>query len=109
VLHSTVEFYSIRGGLGKYNRYFQFGKVSRKARCEKIGRRRRSPVYLHGPWEYVGREPRFSRSPFFKIALFLYPVFAIITGVLKHLFTEPSSMCYVELAFRHNITRYHGR
>jgi hypothetical protein len=30
-----------RGGLGKYSRCFQVGKVSRKVRCGKIGRRRR--------------------------------------------------------------------
>jgi hypothetical protein len=56
--------------------------------------REETPAYLHGPWEYVGREPRFFRSPVFEIALFLYPVFAIITGVLKHLFTEPPSISY---------------
>jgi hypothetical protein len=56
--------------------------------------REETPAYLHGSWEYLGREPRFSRSPVFEIALFctaLYPIFAIITGVLKHLFTEPPS------------------
>ena len=30
-------------------------------------------------------------QPSFRDSPFLYPVFAIITGVLKHLFTEPPS------------------
>jgi hypothetical protein len=33
-------------------------------------------------------------QPSFRDSPFLYPVFAIITGVLKHLFTEPPSMEY---------------
>jgi hypothetical protein len=46
------------------------------SRSEKILEKRdaenweEAPAYLHGSWEYVGREPRFSRSPVFEIALF---------------------------------------
>ena len=39
-------------------------------------------------------------QPSFRDSPFLYPVFAIITGVLKHLFTEPPS----KRVFIHRLT-----
>jgi hypothetical protein len=64
----TVGYYYIYIEGGSVNRYFQVGKVSRKARYGK--NREETPAYLHGSWEYVGRKPRFFRSPVFEIALF---------------------------------------
>jgi hypothetical protein len=90
----------IEGGL--VNRCFQVGKVSRKAGksggdaglSPRLGMcRKRAAVFP---------QPNFRGSPF------LHPAFAIITGVLKYLFTKPP--------FRHgnacthalNPTRAHG-
>jgi hypothetical protein len=76
---------------GSVNRCFQVGKVSRKARCGKIGRRRRPVSTARGNIICRKRAAIFSQ-PSFRDSPFLCPVFAIITGVLKHLFTEPPSI-----------------
>jgi hypothetical protein len=55
-----------RGGLGKL--VLPGRKSFSKSEMRK--NREETPAYLHGSWEYVGREPRFSRSPVFEIALF---------------------------------------
>ena len=81
---SIIAPISLEGG--SVNRCFQVGKVSRKARCGKTGRRRRPISTARG-----NREIAIFPQPSFRDSPFLYPVFAIITGVLKHLFTEPPS------------------
>jgi hypothetical protein len=89
--------YSIEGGSVNINinRCFQVGKVSRKARCGKTGRRRRPISAARGNIICRKRAAVFPQ-PSFRDSPFLYPVFAIITGVLKHLFTEsPSSGYYI--------------
>ena len=79
-----------RGGLGK--KVFPGRKIFSKSKARKT--REETPTYLHGSWEHVGKKPRVFRCLLVEIAFFLCPAFAIMTGALKHLFTEPPSTGY---------------
>jgi hypothetical protein len=57
--------------------------------------REETPAYLHGSWEICRKRAAIFLQLSFRDSPFLYPVFAIITGILKHLFTEPPSSGYI--------------
>jgi hypothetical protein len=72
-----VNAFGCRGGRGEL--LFRGRRIFSKS--DVLKNQEETPAYLHGSWEYVGREPRFFRSPVFEIALFctrfslLYTVF----------------------------------
>jgi hypothetical protein len=74
---------------GSVNRPLQVGKFSRKARCGKIGRRRRPISTARGNAQEESRG--LSVLPSFLDSPFLYPVFAIVTSAKKIYLPSPPS------------------
>jgi hypothetical protein len=65
------------------SRCFQVEDVSRKAGCVKPGRERRPRALSPRPVKICRRKAAGFPLPSFSDSPFLYPVFAIVTGVLK--------------------------